>query len=155
MEIDFRQAQVDGGDGAVLAQAMRDEMEALYGGLQLDGPEMPKAGAAELSPPGGGFWVGYAGEGPVCCGGLKRLPDGTAEIKKMFVARGYRGRGVARALLVFLEEQAAGLGYDTVRLDTGPDQPHARALYSSAGYEEIENFNANPVATYFAEKRLG
>ncbi len=48
-QIEFRPARVDGGEGHALAQAMRDEMEELYDGLQLDGPDMPKAGPAELS----------------------------------------------------------------------------------------------------------
>jgi len=39
-------------------------------------------------------------------------------------------------------------------LDTGPRQPHARGLYESEGYVPIANFNDNPVATFFGEKRL-
>ena len=42
-----------------------------------------------------------------------------------------------------------------MRLDTGALQPHAQALYASAGYRAIGNFNANPVAAYWGEKRLG
>jgi hypothetical protein len=40
------------------------------------------------------------------------------------------------------------------RLDTGAKQQAARHLYESAGYAEIPNFNANPVATFFGEKLL-
>jgi GNAT superfamily N-acetyltransferase len=154
MQIEFRPAHVDSGDGAVLAQAMRDEIAELYDGQALDGPDMPKAGPAELSPPGGGFFVGYSGGMPVCCGGVKRLDDEACEIKKMFVTSEARGQGVARTLLGALEDAARELGYTIARLDTGPKQAHAQALYASAGYRRIANFNANPVATYFAEKRL-
>ena len=139
---------------ATLAQGMRDEIAALYDGLKLDGPEMPKAGPAELSPPGGTFVVGFDAGVPVCCGGLKRLPDGACEIKKMFVVSEARGRGVARALLVELERLARELGYEIARLDTGPKQTRARQMYERAGYAPIENFNANPVATFFGEKAL-
>ena len=45
-------------------------------------------------------------------------------------------------------------GYELARLDTGPRQPGAQQLYESVGYAPIENFNGNPVATYFGEKRL-
>jgi hypothetical protein len=38
--------------------------------------------------------------------------------------------------------------------DTGPRQPHARGLSESEGYVPIGNFNGNPVATFFGEKRL-
>jgi GNAT superfamily N-acetyltransferase len=115
---------------------------------------MPRAGASELSPPGGTFIVGYHGDEPVCCGGVKRLPDGTCEIKKMFVVPEARGQGVARALLHALEHEARRLGYAIARLDTGPKQPYARALYESEGYVEVANFNGNPVATFFGEKPL-
>ncbi len=152
--IEFRSGRVDDGDGAVLAQAMRDEIAAIYDGLALDGPEMPKAGPEELGPPGGTFLVGYRDGQAICCGGVKRLPDGTCEIKKMYVVPEARGQGVARELLYALEDAARALGYTVARLDTGPKQPGARHLYESAGYEVIENFNDNPVATFFAEKAL-
>lgn len=153
-DLRFREARVDAGPGAVLAQLMRDEIAVTYGGLELDGPDMPKAGAVEFSPPHGVFVVGFSADEPVCCGGLKRLPDGACEIKKMYVVPAVRGHGVARVLLGELERRARQLGYCVVRLDTGPKQPHARSLYESEGYVTIENFNANPVATYFGEKRL-
>jgi GNAT superfamily N-acetyltransferase len=139
---------------AALAQGMRDEIAALYDGLELDGPDMPKAGPAELAPPHGTFVVGFEGGVAVCCGGLKRLPDGACEIKKMFVVPEARGRGVARALLVELERRARELGYEIARLDTGWRQPHAQRMYERTGYAPIENFNANPVATFFGEKVL-
>ncbi|MCW3013436.1 MAG: GCN5-related N-acetyltransferase [Solirubrobacterales bacterium] len=152
--IDFRPARVDGGEGGALVQAMRDEIAAIYDGQALDGPEMPKAGPAELSPPGGAFIVGWRDGEPICCGGIKRLPDGACEIKKMFVTPATRGQGVARALLAALEDLAREVGYTVVRLDTGPRQPHAQRLYESEGYAPIANFNANPVASFFGEKAL-
>lgn len=152
--IDFRRSPVESGPGAALLDAMRTEIAVLYGGLDLDGPHMPRAGATELGPPGGTFLVGTRDGEPVCCGGVKRLDERACEIKRMYVAPQARGQGIARALLRALEEAARGLGYDVARLDTGPDQPHARALYESAGYVEIENFNGNPIASYFAEKPL-
>ncbi len=152
--IAFREGRVDEGDGGALAQAMREEMAILYEGLELDGERMPKAGHAELSRPGGAFIVGYVDERPICCGGVKRLPDGACEIKRMFIDPEFRGRGLARILLVALEDKARELGYTIARLDTGPRQRGARHLYESAGYREVENFNGNPVATFFGEKRL-
>jgi GNAT superfamily N-acetyltransferase len=154
VNIEFREARVDAGAGAVLAQAMREEIAEIYEGLELDGPDMPRAGAAELGPPAGGFIVGWAQGQPVCCGGFKALSDGACEIKKMYVVPAARGHGVARTLLHALEDGARRLGYTVARLDTGPRQPHARALYESEGYVGIENFNANPVATFFAERHL-
>jgi GNAT superfamily N-acetyltransferase len=155
MKLTFREGAVDSGSGARLAQAMREEIAAIYDGLALDGEQMPKAGPAELSPPGGAFLVGYDGQRPVCCGGIKRLPDGACEIKKMYVVPEARGQGVGRMLLHALEDKARELGYQVARLDTGPRQPGARGLYESEGYVPVGNFNANPVANFFGEKPLG
>lgn len=140
--------------GVGLIAEMRAEIAGLYAGLVLDGEDMPRAGAAELGPPHGTFLVGWQGERAVCCGGLKRLDDRACEIKRMYVAPAARGQGVARQLLAALEDAARELGYALARLDSGDRQPHALALYGSAGYREIPNFNGNPAATYFAEKSL-
>jgi GNAT superfamily N-acetyltransferase len=153
--IRFRAGHVDSGVGAALVRAMRDEIALMYAGLDLDGDAMPRAGAAELSPPGGAFLVGYHDDAAVCCGGLKRLDDLACEIKRMYVVPALRGRGVARTLLHQLEETARSLGYVIARLDTGPKQPGARRLYESEGYAEVANFNGNPVASFWGEKPLG
>ena len=155
VQVEFRPARVDEGDGRVLARAMAAEIAVLYDGLDQNGADMPKAGPTELGPPNGGFWVGYVDGSPACCGGIKQLPEpGTCEIKKMYVVPALRGRGIARQLLAFLEGRARLLGHRVARLDTGHHQPDARHIYESSGYAEIANFNGNPVATYFAEKAL-
>lgn len=152
--LQFRDALIDAGDGAVLETAMVAEMAEVYNGFDIRSEGMPKAGAAEMNPPNGVFLVGYLEGEAVCCGGLKRLDHEACEIKRMYVAPAARGKGVARMLLAALEERARSEGYAVARLDTGPRQPHARALYESAGYREIPCFNGNTVATYFGEKRL-
>jgi GNAT superfamily N-acetyltransferase len=153
--IEFRDGLVGEGIGAELVAAMRAEIAAMYAGVDLTDPRMPAAGPLELGPPAGAFLVGYLDSEPVCCGGVKRLPDaGCCEIKRMYVVPAARGRGVARELLTALEDRARALGYVVARLDTGPKQRGARRLYESAGYEEIANFNGNPVASFFGEKAL-
>src|SRR5271166_5175483 len=102
---------------------MRDEMRVVYAGLDLQAPDMPKAGPDELNPPNGRFLVGYESEVAVCCGGIKRLDTEACEIKRMYVAPQARGRGVARTLLAALEDCARSMGFVIARLDTGPKQP--------------------------------
>ena len=72
----------------------------------------------------------------------------------MYVVPEARGRGLGRMILETLEEEARRLGYRRARLDAGRRQPHARALYESAGYAAIAAYNRNPFAGYWAEKRL-
>jgi len=149
----FEPIPADRPPAADLIAAMVAEMATLYG--PIDVPGMPSATPADFAPPHGTFLVGFDDDGaPVCAGGVKRLDDDAAEIKRMYVVPAARGRGIARILLAALEGAALDLGYDTARLDTGARQPHAQALYESAGYRTIGNFNANPVAAYWGEKRL-
>ncbi len=154
LDIAFRDGYVDAGDGGRLEAAMRAEVGALYAGLDLTSADMPKAGPAELNPPHGVFLVGYVDGRAVCCGGIKTLAPGVCEFKRMYVVPDMRGRGVARTLLGVLEQRARERGFHTARLDTGDRQPAAQHLYESAGYSGIANFNANPTATFFGEKRL-
>jgi GNAT superfamily N-acetyltransferase len=135
-----------------LIEAMVAYLEPLYG--RLDRPGMPSASAEDFAPPTGVFLVGFEDGTPVCGGGVKRLEPGVCEIKRMYVVDEARGRGVARKLLTALEGAARDLGYAIARLDTGPQQPRAERLYRTAGYAEIGNFNANPVASFWGEKRL-
>lgn len=153
-ELEFRAVAADTGEAADLLAAMVAEMAELYDGLDLNAPDMPKAGPTELGPPGGVFLVGYRGGVPVCGGGIKRLPDGACEIKRMYVVPHARRGGVARALLAALEGAARSLGYRIARLDTGSRQPHAQALYEASGYRRVTNFNDNPAAAFHGEKRL-
>lgn len=121
------------------------------------GPAMrptPSATVEDFSPPTGGFVAVYSNGSPIAGGGVKQLGEGVGEIKRMYVSPEMRGRGVARLLLGGLEALGRDLGYGALRLDTGPEQPHARALYLSAGYLEIDDYNANPYASFWGEKRL-
>jgi GNAT superfamily N-acetyltransferase len=148
----FQALRADAPPASDLLAAMVSEMATLYGAI--DGPGMPSATPADFAPPHGTFLVGFDGDEAVCAGGVKPLGDGAAEIKRMYVVPAARGRGLAGILLRALEDAARELGYSTVRLDTGPRQPHAQALYEAAGYRPIGNFNANPVASFWGEKRL-
>ena len=94
------------------------------------------------------------GERPLAGGGLRALGDGIAEVKRMYVVPEARSRGHARRLLAAIEDAARELGYERVRLDTGASQPHARALYESAGYRTVPDYNDSPYAAYHGEKVL-
>ena len=155
MQVEVVPGRVDSGDGGDLIAAFAAEMAELYDGLDVGATGMPTAGPDDLGPPSGAFLVGYADDRPVCCGGVKRLPDGACELKRMYVVPEARRQGVARALLGALEEAARELGFTVARMDTGPRQQHAMAFYEAEGYAPTGNFNANPVAAWWGEKTLG
>jgi GNAT superfamily N-acetyltransferase len=100
-----------------------------YGGPDRDVPT-----PGDFTPPAGTFLVAYLDGVPVGSGGWRRRPDGSAEIKRMFVSATARGRGVARRVLAELEASARDAGVHTMVLNTGYKQPEAMALYESSGY---------------------
>jgi len=151
--LSFRSVPADEPTVLRLIEAMIDELEPLYG--RIDVPGAPSASPDDFRPPGGVFLVGTERDAVVCGGGVKRLSSACAEIKRMYVVPEARGRGVASRLLAALEGAAVELGYDVVRLDTGPRQPHALALYEHRGYRPISDYNGNPFASFWGEKRLG
>ncbi|WP_374009411.1 GNAT family N-acetyltransferase [Leifsonia sp. LS-T14] len=63
-----------------------------------------------------------------------------AELKRMFVHEDARGKGLARLLLAEVEAAASEAGVAELRLETGPLQHAAIALYERSGYERIPNF---------------
>ncbi len=135
-----------------LLAAMRAELNDVYETFsRLDNPPLTPV---ELRAPTGAYLIGYEGTDAVAGGGLRRLEEDVAEIKRMYVRPAARSRGVAGALLAALEEAAVSLGYTATRLDTGPKQVHAQRLYRRTGYMEVLPYNDNPFACFWGEKRL-
>jgi GNAT superfamily N-acetyltransferase len=135
-----------------LLAEMRVELNDVYGSFnRLDNPPLDPA---ELRQPHGAYLVGFDADVAIAGGGVRRLTDEVAEIKRMFVRPVSRSRGVARALLAALEEEASRLGYSAIRLDTGPKQTHGLSLYRSAGYLDVPAYNDNPFACFWGEKVL-
>jgi GNAT superfamily N-acetyltransferase len=102
------------------------------------------------------YLVAVVGGRVVGCGAWQALPDGVAEVKRMYVRPAFRGRGIARQMIVAIEEEALAAGRPVIRLETGSHLPAAVALYQSSGYHQIPAYGpyvGNPYSVCF-EKRL-
>ena len=75
-------------------------------------------------------------------GALKQLDDVHGEIKSMRTAAPYLRKGVARALLRFMIDEAQRRGYKRLSLETGaqPEFQAARDLYQAFGFEFCDPF---------------
>jgi putative acetyltransferase len=78
------------------------------------------------------------------------------ELKRIYVHPRGRGQGVAKKLLARLESRAMDANCKLLKLETGPHQPEALALYASAGYERRGPFGdyANDPLSVFMQKRI-
>ena len=61
---------------------------------------------------------------------------------------------MGRELLAALEALARDLGYAVARLDTGAEQPRAQRMFERAGFAPVPDYNGNPYAAFWGEKRL-
>jgi GNAT superfamily N-acetyltransferase len=86
------------------------------------------------------------------CGGIEIVGSDYAELKRMYVRPQFRGLGVAKALLVYLNDFARENGVTTLRLETGIHQIEAIGLYEKFGFRRIEHFGPykeDPLSLFF------
>lgn len=82
----------------------------------------------------------YHEQVPVGCGCYRLTGTGEVEIKRMYVIREFRGRGISKMILRELEKWAREEGFKTAVLETGKKQHEAMNLYFKSDYKRIENF---------------
>jgi putative acetyltransferase len=112
--------------------------------------------AAFLPHDDAAYLVGVVAGRAVACGAWQAFEDGVAELKRMYVRPAFRGRGIARQMIVAIEEEALAAGRPIIRLHTGEYLPAAIALYQSSGYRLIPAYGpyvGDPTSVCF-EKRL-
>lgn len=141
--MEIRKTRYDHPDAVTLIALLQQEYVRRYG----DEDRTP-VDPAHFAPPQGDYLLVYDTDGtPVASGGWRArnasdpgLADGDAELKRMFVVPGARGRGLARVLLAELEASAVAAGRRRMVLETGQRQPEAIALYGSCGYTPVPKF---------------
>jgi len=77
---------------------------------------------------------------------------GVCEMRRLFVRPAFHGQGVARALVCALAKSALAHGYGSIRLETGPRQFEAQALYRDIGFKRVAAYHE--VSGWFADNML-
>ena len=124
--------------------------------LEFQGFSKELADLAEMYGPPKGAMILLRHESIfVGCVGLRPLPDGSGEMKRLYVQPAHQGKGLGRLLLESFITKARELGYKSVRLDTVPALSHALALYRKYGFYEIGPYRHNPAPdAIFLELKL-
>jgi len=136
------------------ARALISELDldiaALYPGLPINGID-----AAEFERAGGYFVIAKDGEDAVGCGAFRPVDERCTEIKRMFVRRTARRRGIARQILRHLEGEIRHRGFRSIVLETGYDNVEALALYEAEGYFPIPaylGYVGSPISRCYVKK---
>jgi len=114
----------------------------------------------DYASPSGIVLLAFIDSALAACGALRRV-DGTdyanaCEMKRLFVRPAFRRFGLGRLLAQALLDEAQGLGYSHVLLDTLDDMEAARGLYASLGFEEIAPYYFNPIpGAHYLKATLG
>lgn len=89
-------------------------------------------------------------------GALKKLDSTTAELKRMWLSKEYRGRCIASQIIDQLYKFAKSCGYTKIKLEMWQPEKQQRALhfYKKNGFYEIERYHESP-AQLFMEKTIG
>lgn len=124
---------------AVLATGLLAELDAdllgRYPGEPVNGID-----SQQFRQGGGYFVLAHVGGALAGCGAFRPWAPGTAELKRMYVRAAYRGRGVGRAIVAALEDEARRRGFGECILETAVRMPEAIALYRRCGYEPMPRY---------------
>lgn len=104
---------------------------------ELSPPESVHALDLEgLRKPDVTFWTAWLGVELLGCGALKELDPAHGEIKSMRTVSAHRRKGVARAMLAHIMDEARRRRYVSVSLETGSMKAFepAQRLYQSFGF---------------------
>jgi hypothetical protein len=85
--------------------------------------------------------VVYVDDQPAACGCFKKYNANTVEVKRMFVVKEQRGKGLSKLILTELENWAAAEGYKYALLETSVHFIPATTLYKQSGYHIIPNYD--------------
>lgn len=142
-------------DARTLVEELEAELSEGYEPHQQHGLSLER-----LFQPHIAFFIARIDGTAAGCGGVA-FDDGFAEIKRMYVRKHLRGRGIADLVLTRLEQEARAKGYARLTLETGDDLHSAMRLYERAGFRRCAvfgHYRALPLHTIersvFFEKRL-
>ena len=126
-------------------------------GIEFDVETMLASDLSEpdkFYPPDGRFYLArHEGEN-AGVGCLKKLGDGVGEVQRMYVPPRFRGKGIGRAIVNRLLEDARSIGYRRLKLESLEFLGAAHSLYRSVGFHKIDPYADNSMESYQAAKNL-
>ncbi len=97
-----------------------------------------------FGPPDGCLLIAQYKEEYAGCVALRKLGEGTCEMKRLYVRPEFRGRKIGRNLAKSVIEQARKIGYEGMRIHTISALKEANGLYESLGFSKIDLYEDTP-----------
>ena len=85
--------------------------------------------------------VVYVNDQPAASGCFKMYNADTVEVKRMYVVKEHRGKGLSKLVLTEIENWATEEGFKYAILETSIHFIPATTLYKSSGYQIIPNYD--------------
>ena len=126
-------------------------------GLEFDIEAMMESDLTDsdkFRPPQGRFCLAQYGDKIAGVGCLKKMGDGVGEIQRMYVLPSFRSKGIGRAILERLIDDARSIGYHQLKLESLEFLDAAHSLYRSVGFREIDPYTDNSMKPYQAGETL-
>jgi len=126
-------------------------------GLEFDAEAMVASDLSDqvkFHPPDGRFYLALYGDQIAGVGCLKKLEERVGEIQRMYVPTSFRGKGIGRAIVNRLIDDARSIGYRQLKLESLEFLAAAHSLYRSVGFLEIDPYADNSMQTYQPSENL-
>lgn len=83
------------------------------------------------------IWIVYSGNSPIGCIAYRKKAEGAGEVKRLYIRKEHRGKGISRELLKKVERYAKEQGCKTLFLDTRITLEPAVSIYRSFGFHIV------------------
>ena len=83
---------------------------------------------------GGKVWVAEVDDVIVGFGGFRLLDSNTAEIKRVRIDSGHRGKGLGKSIIRHIESYCRAIKIKTIKVDTDNRFAAAISMYTNLGY---------------------
>lgn len=150
MTITITLERPDTSDTILLIEELESHLAPFYPATSRHGYSVEK-----LIKQGVAFFVIRQDGIPAGCGGVQFFGKEYGELKRMFVRPQFRGKGLAKLMLEYLENYTLQHDIPLLRLETGIHQKEAINLYQRMGYQSCPPFGeytASPLNVFFEKK---